>query len=53
MLHCTAARVRVVENNDVFAPLDCISALLPLETLLRMAIVELPGGEIAWRIQTE
>lgn len=49
----TAARVRVVENNDVFAPLDCITALLPLETLLRMAIVELPGGAIAWRMQNE
>lgn len=49
----TQARIRVVENNDVFDPLDCITALLPLETLLRMAIVELPGGEIAWRIQTE
>ena len=49
----TPARIRVVENNDVFDPLDCIGSLLPLDTLLRMAVVELPGGLVAWRIQSE
>lgn len=49
----TPARFQVVENALPFDPMDCTTAIWPLETLLRMAAVRLPNGTVAWRIQTE